>query len=216
MSEVKTCRTCAHREVSVHFGRCARSGVYCSTERAYPTRCGKNFEGWEPRDKLPTQWTWWHIALVALLFLTLGRACHAQKLLWRIEIHGTDTVAVGPAGDIDSAFVRWSLRGKALRECKWDLKWKQDEVEGLYRERDKCEELRKQALRDMKAMRENEEALNDRANKWQRKAKKDKVSAVPYVGLGFGIAMTIAQPASPIGPCTMAGSGLALVTIRIL
>ena len=128
---------------------------------------------------------WWECAfniVVTLALIALATSCNAQKLLWRIEIHGTDTVAVGPAGDIDSAFVRWSLRGKALRECKWDLKWKQDEVEGLYRERDKCEELRKQAEENMEKMRKTQDDLNNRANRWEKKAKRG------WLFFGFGAA----------------------------
>jgi len=134
-------------------------------------------DGYTVHTTMPT------VILFAVLMFLSGRGC-AQKLLWRIEIHGLDTVAVGPAGDIDSAFVRWSLRGKALRECKWDLKWKQDEVTSLYAERDACWEVVNASKVLMDKMRENEEALNDRANKWQRKAKRRK----PWLFFGLGAA----------------------------
>ena len=42
----KSCRTCGRR-----FGaKCNLSGVYYETERAYPTRCGKDYDGWIPRN----------------------------------------------------------------------------------------------------------------------------------------------------------------------
>jgi len=51
MEQLKNCTTCGHRKGGPlgGYGRCGLSGYYCSTERTYPTSCGKNFEGWVPR-----------------------------------------------------------------------------------------------------------------------------------------------------------------------
>jgi len=41
----KSCRTCDRR----NWDKCTLSGHFCDTERAYPTRCGKDYDGWVPR-----------------------------------------------------------------------------------------------------------------------------------------------------------------------
>lgn len=40
----RTCKTCGHKEGS----RCNLGGYYISTERRYPTLCGKDFDKWIP------------------------------------------------------------------------------------------------------------------------------------------------------------------------
>lgn len=122
------------------------------------------------------------IAAVAL-FLFAVAACNAQKLLWRIEIHGTDTVAVGPAGDIDSAFVRWSLRGKALRECKWDLYIRDKELSSLYAERAKCDKAQEDARLLIASHAGRIEELSDHNRKLSRKVKR----RTPFIPLMVGI-----------------------------
>ncbi len=42
---IKTCSTCEHRSLN----RCMLSGYFCTTERTYPTVCGRDFSGWIPR-----------------------------------------------------------------------------------------------------------------------------------------------------------------------
>ena len=49
METIKNCKTCAHRFGGVQFGKCLLSGYYCSTERMYPSQCGKNYENWVQR-----------------------------------------------------------------------------------------------------------------------------------------------------------------------
>jgi hypothetical protein len=46
----KTCNTCGHRQSGLFWDTCALSGYDCSTERRYPTQCGKDFAGWIPRN----------------------------------------------------------------------------------------------------------------------------------------------------------------------
>ncbi len=43
---MRNCKNCGHRKNS----KCLLSGCYYETERKYPTRCGKNFEGWTPKE----------------------------------------------------------------------------------------------------------------------------------------------------------------------
>jgi len=45
--EIRTCSTCGHKKGST----CMVSGVTCTVERQYPTRCGLDFENWTPRPK---------------------------------------------------------------------------------------------------------------------------------------------------------------------
>ena len=55
MSEIiKSCKTCARREgFTEGWAKCNYSGVYCSTERRYPSVCGRNYEnGWAPRPSI--------------------------------------------------------------------------------------------------------------------------------------------------------------------
>ncbi len=42
---VKTCANCGYRKKS----KCELSGYYCSTERQYPSQCGRHYEHWSPR-----------------------------------------------------------------------------------------------------------------------------------------------------------------------
>jgi len=152
---------------------------------------------------------------VIVVWMVCAETCSAQAPRWRILIE-RDTMAIGPLNDVRKWAGLRMAKNEMARQCAWELTQRSKELTSLYAERDACWEVVNASKVLMDKMRANEKALNDRANKWQRKAKKDKVSAVPYVGLGFGIAMTIAQPTSPIGPCAMAASGLALITIRIL
>ena len=124
-------------------------------------------DGYTVHTTMPT------VILFAVLMFLSGRGC-AQKLLWRVEIHGTDTVAVGPAGDIDSAFVRWSLRGKKIRECSWSLIEREKELESARQTiEDKNAALFKKDEAIAK-LREGNEAIMDRARKAERKVKRRK------------------------------------------
>lgn len=40
----RTCKTCGHR----HWDRCNLGGFFVTTERRYPTLCGKDFDKWMP------------------------------------------------------------------------------------------------------------------------------------------------------------------------
>ena len=55
----RTCRTCAHRNGTLHFGRCMRTGYYLETERRFPQLCGKDFEGWVQREPLTRRIAAW-------------------------------------------------------------------------------------------------------------------------------------------------------------
>lgn len=56
----KSCSTCEHRiGSSMHFAKCGASGYYCSTERKYPSVCGKDFEAWEPRLSVTQRFVFW-------------------------------------------------------------------------------------------------------------------------------------------------------------
>ena len=55
----KTCGTCAHARGGFSFGKCALSGSYQSTERKYPTVCGKNFEGHAPMESILKRFKYW-------------------------------------------------------------------------------------------------------------------------------------------------------------
>ena len=43
----RTCQSCGHRRRN----KCMLSGYHCITERRIPSRCGRKFEGWIPREK---------------------------------------------------------------------------------------------------------------------------------------------------------------------
>ena len=46
----KSCSTCEHRSgLSLELSKCMASGVYCTTERKYPTVCGVGFDAWQRR-----------------------------------------------------------------------------------------------------------------------------------------------------------------------
>lgn len=51
LTRPRTCATCAHRAGLV-IPTCMLSGYYTSTERTYPTVCGRNFAGWQQREPL--------------------------------------------------------------------------------------------------------------------------------------------------------------------
>lgn len=50
-----TCRTCAHKLGS----KCMLSGRYATTERLYPSVCGRNFEGWQKKQGLIKRIKFW-------------------------------------------------------------------------------------------------------------------------------------------------------------
>lgn len=121
------------------------------------------------------------LAVAVMLFCC---SCNAQKLLWRVEVHGSDTVAIGPAGDIDSAFVRWSLRGKKIRECSWSLIEREKELESARQtiEAKNAAIFKKDEV--IGKMREANEAITLRARKAERKVKRRK----PWVYFTLGAA----------------------------
>ncbi len=57
----KTCRTCAHRNGGMRWGKCMLSGSFISTERAYPSVCGRDFAGWVSREPLAQRVRFWLI-----------------------------------------------------------------------------------------------------------------------------------------------------------
>ena len=50
--EIKTCNNCEYRLGTYSYGRCMLSGYYCTTERAFPHNCGREFTGWKPRRSI--------------------------------------------------------------------------------------------------------------------------------------------------------------------
>ncbi len=51
----KTCATCAHRNGSMKFGICMKSGFFLTSERKYPINCDKDFSGWVLREGFATR-----------------------------------------------------------------------------------------------------------------------------------------------------------------
>jgi len=124
-------------------------------------------DGYTVHTTMPT------VILFAVLMFLSGRGC-AQKLLWRVEIHGTDTVAVGPAGDIDSAFVRWSLRGKRIRECSWSLIEREKELSEARVTIDQKNAAIAKQDEAIEGLRKKGDAFLKRAVKAERKLKRRK------------------------------------------
>lgn len=58
----RSCSTCEHRFAgNGEYAKCRLSGYYCMTERAYPTRCGLNYEGWTQRRGFKQRLKdWWN------------------------------------------------------------------------------------------------------------------------------------------------------------
>lgn len=55
MSEVvKTCDNCLYRKGASIYATCKLGGYFCSTERKFPSLCGKHYEKWLPRP--PSNW----------------------------------------------------------------------------------------------------------------------------------------------------------------
>lgn len=117
--------------------------------------------------------------LAMLSFIMLHRACGQSN--WRILIE-RDTMAIGPLNDVRKWAGLRMAKNEMARQCAWELTQRSKELTSLYAERDACWEVVNASKVLMDKMRENEEALNDRANKWQRKAKRRK----PWLFFGLG------------------------------
>lgn len=51
MQQSKSCRNCESRKTVIgEEDTCMLSGYYCFSERKNPTRCGQNYENWQPRN----------------------------------------------------------------------------------------------------------------------------------------------------------------------
>lgn len=108
--------------------------------------------------------------MIRLLFILLPLWATAQPN-WRILIE-RDTMAIGPLNDVRKWAGLRMAKNEMARQCAWELTQRSKELTALYAERDACWEVVNASKVLMDKMRENEEALNDRANKWQRKAKR--------------------------------------------
>jgi hypothetical protein len=120
--------------------------------------------------------------MIRLLFILIPLWASAQSN-WRILIE-RDTMAIGPLNDVRKWAGLRMAKNEMARQCAWELTQRSKELTALYAERDACWEVVNASKVLMDKMRENEEALNDRANKWQRKAKRRKVWAWFAAGAG--------------------------------
>ena len=77
------------------------------------------------------------------------------------------------------------------RQCAWELVQRNKELAGLHAERDACWNTANEARKVMEEMRQTQDALNDRANRWQRKAKRR--NPVLWMGIGAGAMLLIQQ-----------------------
>ena len=129
-------------------------------------------------------------ALSTLLCIWLAtKPCNAQGN-WRILVE-RDTMAIGPLQDVRKWAGLRMAKNDMARQCAWELVQRNKELNSLYAERDVCVEKLTKARRIMEEMRETSDALNDRANRWQRKAKRR--NPVLWMGLGAGAMLLIQQ-----------------------
>ena len=122
--------------------------------------------------------------LLVVLVVCLTASCSAQSTpRWRILVE-RDTMAIGPLNDVRKWAGLRMAKNEMARQCAWELTQRNRELQALYAERDACWDALNASKVLMDKMRANEEALNDRANKWQRKAKRRK----PWLFFGLGAA----------------------------
>ena len=131
-------------------------------------------------------------SLAILFFFWLAtEPCNAQPAPnWRILVE-RDTMAIGPLQDVRKWAGLRMAKNDMARQCAWELVQRNKELAGLYAERDVCVEKLTKARRIMEEMRETSDALNDRANRWQRKAKRR--NPVLWIGIGAGAMLLIQQ-----------------------
>jgi hypothetical protein len=127
--------------------------------------------------------------IIGLLFLLLAVQARAQGN-WRILVE-RDTMAIGPLQDVRKWAGLRMAKNDMARQCAWELVQRNKELAGLYAERDACMDKVTKARKVMEEMRDTQEALNDRANRWQRKAKRR--NPVLWMGIGAGAMLLIQQ-----------------------
>ena len=129
--------------------------------------------------------------MAMLSFMMLHRACAQPN--WRILVE-RDTMAIGPLQDVRKWAGLRMAKNEMARQCAWELVQRDKELSSLYAERDACLEKVMKARKVMDEMRDTQEALITRANKWQRKAKRR--NPVLWMGIGAG-AMLLIQTQLP-------------------
>ena len=127
--------------------------------------------------------------MIRLLFILLPLWATAQPN-WRILVE-RDTMAIGPLQDVRKWAGLRMAKNDMARQCAWELVQRNKELAGLYAERDACMDKVTKARKVMEEMRDTQEALNDRANRWQRKAKRR--NPVLWMGIGAGAMLLIQQ-----------------------
>jgi len=153
--------------------------------------------------------------MVAWAFL-MATGCNAQDTRWRlIQPTQRDSIVAVPLKDLRVAAGYRIAKNVSQRQCAWELVERAKELESA---RQTIEEKNAALFKKDEAidgLRKNGDSLLGRAQKAEQNLRGERVSAIPYIGLGFGLAMTITQPSSPLGPYTMAASGAAIITIRL-
>ena len=124
--------------------------------------------------------------MAMLSFMMLHRACAQPN--WRILVE-RDTMAIGPLQDVRKWAGLRMAKNDMARQCAWELVQRDKELSSLYAERDACLEKVMKARKVMDEMRDTQEALITRANKWQRKAKRR--NPVLWMGIGAGVVVLV-------------------------
>ena len=131
--------------------------------------------------------SWSAFVLIVILSFLAGRGC-AQDTRWCL-IQGTDSIVAVPLQDLRTAAGYRIAKNVSQRQCAWELSERGKELSAMREERNARDRAMAAMDGTITLMGEQVNAHMERADKWQKKAKRR--NPVVWMGIGAGAMLLI-------------------------